>query len=556
MNPIYSQLARQQRTLRESTAASKATTGAGRQAASAADWQLFFEREAEVGELYRVLNHRKGGRSPVVIVHGDGSCGKTTLVRRGLIPKFEREFSGVFEPLIWTTKNGSDHRDVVTALAGQVLSQLPARTHDELSGQEIQQRIRHFALLFAGESGEAAEYLAALFREAHIDRGPTDAARCLIFIDQFDRFFPNGLVADATPEWVDAELIPLMTFLYDLALTNAFPLVIALRSFNVDGLKQALARCPRRMTLDWKPLDPLPPDTLTELVDRDLSLPAVEPALVARCEELLAKHPGALAFLEATWRAQGTLQRPPLQLKFFEGEHPLEKIIAGAAEAAIEPFCSGPEPQRVLHQLLDLFFPVPEDGGQLKPMRLPFARLAERPEVVPLAEALIDARVLHPGGNRHGNASIAWSVPRFFRNWERGFNWLQRDRELRESAQKLESNVSAWQAAEQTPVLLLHGTASVEMARELVSYDSDRPFLSAPMREYLKESVETEARLHKGSRPIDESNDSADGEASGQSDSGGDADGTAPLSGRDWLGMVRGLVRGRPASSPDRGLDS
>jgi len=539
MNPIYSQLARQQRERREPSVAEAAATAGGRES-PAQDWHLFFEREAEVGEVYRVLNHRKGGRSPVVMIHGDGSCGKTTLVRRSLIPKFERDFTGVFESLIYTAENGSDHRSMITALAERFLRQLPARSDGE---QEIQRRARHFALLFAGDAGEAAEYLAALFREANVDRGPMDAARCLFFIDQFDRFFPKGLVADAAPEWIDAELIPLMTFLYDLALTNAFPLVIAVRSFNVDGLKQALSRCPRRMTLDWKPLNPVPPDCLTELVDRDLSLPDVEPALIARCEELLTKHPGALAFLEDAWRAQGILQRPPLQLKFFEGEHPLEKIIAGAAEAAVAPFCSGPEKEHALHQLLDLFFPVPKDGGQLKPMRLPFARLAERPDVVPLAEALIDARVLHPGGDRHENASIAWSVPRFFRFWERGFKWLQKDRELRESAGKLETNVAAWEEADRTAVLLLHGTASLEMARELVSYDADRPFLSTPMRIYLEASVDTEALLHKVNKADDESADPGDGDHQGRAED--PSAGPVAVGKRDWLARVRTLFRRR-----------
>jgi len=538
MNPIYSQLARQQRERREPT-----ESKASRNTRSDRDWQLFFDREAEVDELYRILNHRKGGRSPVVIIHGDGSCGKTTLVRRGLIPKFERDFADVFESLTWTTRNGSERRSMVTALADKFLHQLPARSGGDPGENEIQRRARHFDLLFDGDPGEAAEYLSALFREAHVDQGPTEAARCLLFIDQFDRFFPKGLVAEASPAWIEAELIPLMTFFYDLALTNAFPLVISVRSFNVDGLKQALSRCPRRMTLDWKPLDPLPPDSLTELVDSDLSLPDVEPALVARCEELLAKHPGALAFLEDTWRAQGTLQRPPLQLKFFEGEHPLEKIIAGAAEAAVEPFCSDPNDERAVHQLLDLFFPVPENGDKLKPVRLPFARLAERPDVVPLAEALIDARVLHPGGHRHENASIAWSVPRFFRYWERGFNWLQRDRELRESAENLESNVQAWDEADRTPVLLLHGTASVDMARELVGYDADRPFLSPAMRIYLKASVDTEARLHQG-RNGDAAPDSTDDD--GLPLAPAPLTKEAPRNGNGaWLGRLRDLLRRR-----------
>lgn len=531
MNPIYAQLARQQRERREGSTA--AVNPAVSSSSDETPWQLFFERDAEVGELYRVLNHRKGGRSSVVIVHGDGSCGKTTLIRKGLIPKFQRKYSDVFDSFAWKPKNGDDHLTVIEELVTQLLGQLPTHLDDELISEENQRRYRHFRLLFDGDSGEAAEYLAALFREAHIDQGPADAARCLLFLDQFDRFFPNGLIADASPRWIEEELLPMMAFLFDLALTNAFPLVVAVRSFNVDGLKQALARSGRRMTLDWKRIDPLPPSSLSELVDCDLSLPTVEPALVARCEELLASHPGALAFLEDTWRAQGILLRPPLKLKFFESEQPLEKVIASVAETAVAPLCEDPAEERGLHQLLDLFFPVPEGDARLRAVRLPFTRLAERPAVVPIATALIDARVLHPGGDCPENASIAWSVPRFFRHWERGFEWLQRDREIRESAQQLASNVSAWEEAEHTPVLLLHGTASVELARELVDYDAVRPFLAAGMRNYLNATIETDVRLHQGKKAS----------ASDHLNETGDRETDAGKRVRDWLAFFRPWIR-------------
>lgn len=535
MNPIYAQLARKQREFRtinrqpgsppggrdadqayEHAPRSEDTTRSKRRAAGRVQdlsaLELYFEREDVVEHLYRVLNHRKGGRASVVILHGDGSSGKSTIVRRGVLPKFRKEFDGVFLAVTLSPQHGDTYRSMIGALAAAVIDQLPTRLDGGAAPAENKRRLRHFEMLAAGEAGEAAEYLAALFREAHIDDGPVESARCLLYFDPLDRFFPKGLITEASESWIGDELLPLMEFFQELALTNSFPLMLAVRSFNVDGLRLALADASRRLMIDWLAIKPLPPGSLSALVDHDATLPDVEPALVARCEELLEKHPGALAFLEDTWRAQASLQRPPLTLEFFENERPLEKIIAGAAEAAVAPLwdssaadtiCTDSdaettgdsEVERGFLQLMDMFFPVPEGDAPVRAGRLPYARLADRPGASVLVEALTEARVLHPSGDDPESATIEWSVPRFFRHWQRGYDWLQKDRELRETVQQLQTDVRAWEKADRTVVLLMHGTASLKLARELLGYDRDRAFLSDQMREYLDMSIATDLRL-------------------------------------------------------------
>jgi hypothetical protein len=511
MNPIYTQLAQRQREQRQAEQTPVAAAGTSVSASSArrgvdarpgteagTGLRLFFEREEEVNDLYRVLNHRKGGRAPVVILHGDGSSGKSTLIHRGLLPKFRRNFKGVFLSITLSPKADDDCRSLITSLAATLIDQLPSPLDREPEAEENAHRKRHFEMLAAGDSGEAAEYLAALFREAYSDDGPADTARCLLFIDPLDRFFPNGLIDAADPTWRDTQLLPLIAFLHDMALTNAFPLVMTVRSFNVESLRSALADVSKRISLDWKGIDPLPTGSLTALVDEDASLPNIEPALVARCEELLELHPGALAFLEDTWRAQNSLERPPMTLDFFEDERPLEKIIAGSAEAAIAPICpddEGSDGARGFHALMDMFFPAPEGSAPLRAVCLPYAELATRPAAAPLIEALTDARVLHSGGNRHETATIEWSVPRFFRHWQRGFDWLQKDRERREAAEQLKTDLAAWKKADQSAVLLMHGTASLELANELLDHHRRRPFLGDDMCDYFEQSIATDLRL-------------------------------------------------------------
>ena len=518
MNPIYTQLAHRQQEQRQadrklvaaegdsvSASSAKPSENADSGAAPMPALRLFFEREEEVDDLYRILNHRKGGRASVVILHGDGCSGKSTLIHRGLLPKFRRDFEGVFLSITLSPKANDDGRRLITRLAATLIDQLPSQLDRQPTAEENAHRKRHFEMLAAGDFGEAAEYLAALFREAHSDEGPTETARCLLFIDPLDRFFPSGLIEAASPEWRQTQLLPLIAFLHDMALTNAFPLVMTLRSFNVEGLRSALGTVTKRISLDWKGIDPLPAGSLTTLIDEDASLPDIEPTLVAHCEELLELHPGALAFLEDTWCAQASLERPPMTLDFFEDERPLEKIIAGAAETAVAPLCSADpsdgsseeEAQDAIgwYTLMDMFFPVPEGNAPLCAVRLPYAELATRPAATPLIEALTDARVLHSGGDRHETATIEWSVPRFFRHWQRGYDWLQEDRERREAAEQLQTDLAAWKKADRSAVLLMHGTASLKLASELLEHDHHRPFLSDDLHDYFEQTIATDLRL-------------------------------------------------------------
>lgn len=512
MNPIYTQLAHRRQEQRRADQMpfvgagsvdvnfAKADASVGTPVDPLPPLSLFFEREDEVSELYRVLNHRKGGRTSLLILHGDGSSGKSTLIQRGLLPKFRREFEGVFLSIALSPTALDDCHSLIASLAGKLIDQLPSQLDRESAREESARRQRHFALLVAGDFGEAAEYLAALFREACSDDGPTDKARCLVHIDPLDRFFPNGLIEAADGEWQTTQLLPLTAFLHEMALTNAFPLILTVRSCNVEGLRSALRPVSKRINLDWKGIDPLPAGSLSALVDEDASLPNIELDLVNRCEELLELHPGALAFLEDTWRAQTTLERPPMTLDFFEEERPLEKIIAGAAETAVASLCadeSVPETDTTsaFHALMDMFFPVPEGAAQLLPQRLPYATLATRPAVNALIEALMDARVLHSVGDRHELATIEWCVPRFFRYWQRGQEWLKNDRQQRETAEQLKTDLKAWKNADCSCVLLMHGTASLRLAKQLLDYHRIRPFLSGELRDYFEQSIATDLRL-------------------------------------------------------------
>ena len=60
------------------------------------EWSIFFGRERMVDEvLDRLAEHR------LVVVHGSSGCGKSSLIRAGVLPRLEREYAR--HGLAWRT---------------------------------------------------------------------------------------------------------------------------------------------------------------------------------------------------------------------------------------------------------------------------------------------------------------------------------------------------------------------------------------------------------------------------------------------------------------------
>ena len=104
--------------------------------------------------------------------------------------------------------------------------------------------------------------------------------------------------------------------------------------------------------------------------------------------------------------------------------------------------------------------------------------------------------------------------------------------------------------AEKTPVLLLHGSTSVDLARELLDYHKDRPFLDDELLDYLQLSVETDERLHRGRSVFSDSKaNGANGDRN--NGNGGTAEAVAARGSaimdrvRDWYGTLRVRLGGK-----------
>lgn len=133
---------------------------------NADEWPVFFGRERMTDEVIARLV-----RDQFLVVHGDSGCGKSSLIRAGVLPRLEQESAR--GGLTWRTTI-TQPRNAPLELLAEALATLDGRAGDDDRIIEIR-RILNFG-------DEAPPALAQLLR-----RGPTDYI--CVLIDQFEELF-------------------------------------------------------------------------------------------------------------------------------------------------------------------------------------------------------------------------------------------------------------------------------------------------------------------------------------------------------------------------------
>jgi hypothetical protein len=130
------------------------------------EWPIFFGRERMADEVVSRLV-----RDQFLVVHGDSGCGKSSLIRAGVLPRLEQE--NARGGLTWRTTL-TQPRNAPLQLLAEALAALDGRGADEARVTEIR-RILNFG-------ADAPAALAHLLR-----RGPAD--HLCVLIDQFEELF-------------------------------------------------------------------------------------------------------------------------------------------------------------------------------------------------------------------------------------------------------------------------------------------------------------------------------------------------------------------------------
>jgi energy-coupling factor transporter ATP-binding protein EcfA2 len=130
------------------------------------EWPVFFGRERMSDEVVTRLV-----RQQFLVVHGDSGCGKSSLIRAGVLPRLEQE--NARGGLTWRT-TVTQPRDAPLQLLAEALAALDDHAGNEARITDIR-RVLNFG-------AAAPKALAQMLR-----RGPTD--HLCILIDQFEELF-------------------------------------------------------------------------------------------------------------------------------------------------------------------------------------------------------------------------------------------------------------------------------------------------------------------------------------------------------------------------------
>ncbi|MEJ1963393.1 MAG: ATP-binding protein [Gammaproteobacteria bacterium] len=134
------------------------------------EWPIFFGRERMIDEVLERLIHHT-----LLVVHGDSGCGKSSLIRAGVLPRLEQECAR--GAVHWITAITSPGDSPVLNLAGALASLVGG------PGQLDAHTLEFSRLLNSGRKG--AEFLAKRLLDARQEH-------ICILIDQFEEIFAHA----------------------------------------------------------------------------------------------------------------------------------------------------------------------------------------------------------------------------------------------------------------------------------------------------------------------------------------------------------------------------
>ncbi|MGP3924688.1 nSTAND1 domain-containing NTPase [Streptomyces sp. 8N616] len=423
----------------------------------AEDAELFFGRERLVEELLARLS-----RGRFTAVFGASGAGKSSLLRAGLLPRWQDE---------------SKARRVVLFTPGP---------------HPLEECAIHLARVTGGAAGALRAELAADRRTAHRAvrqalAAEPDEAELLLVVDQFEEVFTlcrdpaereqflGTLLAAVQAEnsrcrvvlGVRADFYAHCTAYPELIAALA-DTQVAVGPMTTDELRQAITRPAVRG--GW----------------------ALEGALLA---DLIAHANGQVGVLPLlshalleTWRRR---RGNTLTLAGFQAAGGMDGALARTAEALYSEL--QPHQQRVAKHLFLRLIALGEGTEDTK-RRIRRSELvaADDPDTTTVLERLAGARLLTLDRD-----SVEIAHEALIRSWPRLHDWVAEDREGLRIHRRLTEATEAWQSVDHDPGALYRGTR-LALARDWSSA-GDRA-LTVSEREFLDVSAAAEAAEHAASR--------------------------------------------------------
>jgi hypothetical protein len=461
---------------------------------------VFFGRTRAIGALMDALAHQADKGCAFVLVFGMSGCGKSSLVRAGLLPTLTQLGVAGVDLWRWCVLRPSDatgdlYDGLALALLTQALPELEALTYDA----------RALAALFRDAPQHAiAPIRAVLQRAAEAEQAMAGAAqlpvaRLAVVVDQMEELF--------TLERVDTKARE--GFIAALSALARSGLVWVIATMRSDFYPRC-AELPELVALKEGAgqYDLLPP-TGAEIGDM-IRYPARVAGLRFEVtdgnrldnilHEAAADNPTALPLLEFTLdelykqREDGVLT--------FAAYQRLGGLEGALAQRAEEVFTGlPPAAQAALPAVLRALVTVGHSGEDIvAARRVPLASLTTTAARKTLLEAFIQARLLVTDRAQDGQAVVGIAHEALLHHWPRLQAWLAEDREFLRTRARVAEAAARWrEEGKSIDFLLLQGKPLTE-AEDLLARRRDD--LDAEAVEYIETSITHLVRVRRKRRCV------------------------------------------------------
>lgn len=460
---------------------------------------IFFGRTRAISEVLNALRLQSAQGRPFVLVLGMSGCGKSSLVRAGVLPLLTQP--GVIEGVgLWrcaVMRPADAGGDLFSSLASALLKEraLPELAADGTGTAELSKLLREspdaaFSLIKGGLSQAAS----AVAREEGLEQQPE--ARLALVIDQLEELFTmTGVSSRDRQDFVAA--------IESLVSSGKVWVLATMRSDFYPRMVELPGLVALKEGAGQYDLLPASPAEIGQMIRRPAELAGLEfeeseitgERLDDALRDAAARNPEALPLLQFTLEQLYAARSDEglLTLSAYEEMGGVAGALAQRAEAAFDSLRE--TDQSAFATVMSALIMVGAGEGDSGTRQwAPLSMFADGSSARALVDRFVEARLLVTNRDDSGKPVVAVAHEALLRHWPRLEKWLEHNRELLQLRQRLDEEARRWEAEGRPASSLLASAKRLAEADELEQSEE----IKLPEREHDF----LQASLAKGRRSL------------------------------------------------------